>query len=149
MGILCAVIFFLFFFFFFGLCIFFFLTAEMAEMESVEGWTCSALYFCFRPYVTVLKRESVYFKMRSEGHQDLRLTTSHTHTLYTPHTYTRARAQPIHFNTRQRLCCDYGPHAYCHQRALPPPPTRCEHVVCCHQPRAYCHQKALPPPPTH
>jgi hypothetical protein len=69
-------------------------------MESVEGWTCSALYFCFRPYVTVLKRESVYFKMRSEGHQDLRLTTSHTHTHYTHHTHTPARVRNHYISTR-------------------------------------------------
>lgn len=29
--------------------------------EGVEEWTSSALYFCFRPYVTVSKRQSVYF----------------------------------------------------------------------------------------
>jgi hypothetical protein len=97
MGILCAVIFFSFFFFSSLDFAFFFWTVEMAEMERVEGWTCSALYFCFRPYVTVLKRQAVYFKMRSEGHQDLCLTTSHT--LHTHHTHTLVRVRNQHSNS--------------------------------------------------
>jgi hypothetical protein len=131
MGILCAVIFFSFFFLLWTLHIFF---LNGRDGTDGEGGRMDL-------FSTLLLLSSVRYSFEETGRLfqnalrgPSRLVPYHlTHTPYTPHTYIRARAQPTqYFNTRQRLCCDYGPHPYCHQRALPPPPTRCEHVVCCH-----------------